>query len=138
MLHARNTALLASVRAHEGYRLHAYRDSVGVLTIGYGYNVENGMPRPLAELVMRWYVEQALEFLATYSTWFPRLSENRQRALTEMIYQLGANRFVRFVRMLRALEAGDFDQAAAEMMTSKWAEQTPTRAMHCAQLMREG
>jgi len=138
MLHADDEALLASVRAHEGYRRQAYRDSVGVLTIGYGYNVENGMPRPLAELVMRWYVEQALEFLATYSTWFPRLSENRQRALVEMVYQLGASRFVRFVKMIRALEAGDFDQAAAEMLDSQWAQQTPKRAEHCAQLMREG
>jgi len=44
----------AQLRVHEGLRLDLYRDSVGVLTIGYGRNLQDcGISRVEAELLYR-------------------------------------------------------------------------------------
>ena len=47
-------------------------------------------------------------------------------------------RFSKFRKMLAAMEEGDFDQAAQEMLDSRWAEQVKGRAIELARRMAMG
>jgi lysozyme len=113
MIAADDPELAASIKRHEGFRSQPYTCPAGRWTIGYGYNLESGMTLEEGEAP-------------------------RQRSLVEMCYQLGPAGCRRFERMLRALADADYERAADEMLDSRWAEQTPARAEHCAELMREG
>jgi hypothetical protein len=55
-----------------------------------------------------------------------------------MAYQLGMNGLAGFANMLKWCELGRWDEAAKEMLRSKWATQTPGRAQRAAQMMRDG
>ena len=128
--------LIQSTKEHEGFRSLPYPDTAGHLTIGYGLNLDAGMTEEEAEAILVIRLCNAETSLIDRYTWFSGLSDTRQRSLIEMHYQLGSISVFR--RMIRALRAGNYDKAAAEMLDSQWNTQTPTRAAHCAALMREG
>jgi len=138
MIKATDSLLLRSVREHEGFSPTPYKCPAGYLTIGYGLNLEAGISEAEAEAVLRVRLARIIETLYGRYAWFPLLSPARQRAIVEMAYQLGIEGLAKFQRMLRALREARFDAAAAEMLDSAWARQTPKRAEHCARLMREG
>lgn len=71
-------------------------------------------------------------------TWIS-LSPKRQGVLTRMVYQLGLKGVKNFKRTLVAIEEGDFDKVADEMLDSKWLrEDTPSRAARESCIMRHG
>lgn len=136
MIDQRDPVLIESVRRHEGYRRYPYRDTVGVLTIGYGRNLEAvGVLPEEAEQMLLNDLGRAVDAASRYWWWFG-LPDDAQRVVVEMIYQLGPLGFARFVRMIGALERGDYDAAADEMLESRWARQTPERARELAERMR--
>ena len=62
-----------------------------------------------------------------------------RRARANMGYQLGIAELMGFKRMLAAMERGDYEAAAREMLDSKWARQdSPGRARRLAERMRRG
>ena len=65
-----------------------------------------------------------------------RLSESKQLALYDMAYNLGVNGLLQFKRMWLALENGHDEEAAQELLDSKYARQLPQRAMENAMLIR--
>ena len=54
------------------------------------------------------------------------------------LFNLGANRFLLFRRMHKALMKGDWERAACEMLDSKWARQVGYRSTRLALMMRRG
>ena len=68
--------------------------------------------------------------------WVLDEDEDVQRALANMVYQLGVQGVCNFRLMLEALEDGDRVEAADEALDSRWAEQTPKRAWRVANLIR--
>jgi lysozyme len=66
---------------------------------------------------------------------FSMLSQYRQAVLIDMSYQLGVTGVLRFTKMWSAIAAGHFKTAAAEMLDSLWARQTPARAKRLAFIM---
>jgi lysozyme len=70
---------------------------------------------------------------------WPKLTDDRRRVVANMGYQLGVAGLMGFRRTLAALERGDYDGAAREMLDSKWAKRdTPKRAGRLAGRMRRG
>ena len=132
-------ALLDDLKRDEGFRATPYRDSVGVLTIGYGWNLE---ARPMREAEAAFRLandrDEAIGELRLAFAWFERLSNNRKRALVNMAVNLGLPRLLTFKKMLRAAAAGDFEAAAMEALDSAWANQVGARADHIATLIRRG
>lgn len=124
---------------HEGMRLEPYQDTVGKLTIGVGRNLDdNGISREEALLLLSNDIDQArVELLSCYP-WVANLNQTRQEALINMVFNLGMPRFSKFRKMLAAMEEGDFDQAAQEMLDSRWAEQVKGRAIELARRMAMG
>ena len=124
---------------HEGMRLEPYQDTVGKLTIGVGRNLDdNGISREEALLLLSNDIDQARAELLSCYPWVASLNQTRQDALINMVFNLGMPRFSKFRKMLAAMEEGDFDQAAQEMLDSRWAEQVKGRAIELARRMAMG
>lgn len=128
-----------SIRIHEGLRLKPYVDTVGKLTIGYGHNLDdNGISQAVADMILDEDAVVALN-AATYAVPnFNELNETRQLALIDMGHNLGLPKLALFKKMIAALEQHDYEQAALEMLDSKWASQVGNRANVLAERMRTG
>jgi len=109
------------VKGFEGFDANFYRDSVGVLTIGYGHACQpdsacNNIHAPLSE-------HQAATMLATelnqkYGPCMRRaithpLNNNQYSALTSFAYNLGCGIFKG--NLLSALNSGNFASASSIM-----------------------
>jgi len=127
------------IRRHEGWRSRPYRDTEGLLTIGYGFCLDRiEMPRSVGEVWLRHLIEDIDAALRMHFDWYEGIDGVRQAVLIDMAYNLGVPGLLRFRRMLAALERGDFETAADEMLDSKWAKQVGRRADELARIMRSG
>ena len=121
-------SLIEYIKQEEGFRSKPYKDSEGVLTIGYGLNLSEGITRAEAEWLLRSRLGHATHCLER--SWEPyyRQSHETQEALSDMAYQIGCAGLLEFHLMLSALEKGDCAEAKAQALDSDWARETPTRA----------
>ncbi len=130
--------LINSVKIHESLRLKPYHCSAGKLTIGYGRNLDDvGISNEEAEYLLKHDLENA-EKEAEKLDCYKKLNQNRKDILIEMVFNLGYPRLCGFKKMLSALDRGDYDGAANEMLDSKWARDVGERAKTLAYFMRIG
>lgn len=131
--------LLSHLCKHEGLRLKPYRDSVGKLTIGVGRNLDDvGISAAEAMTLCLNDIEEASEELDRQVPWWRSLNDARQEVLCEMRFNMGWPRLAGFRKFLLAAEAGDFEAAAHEMLSSQWAAQVGKRAVTLADATRKG
>lgn len=102
------------IKRSEGLRLKAYRDSVGVLTVGYGStgsHVFEGMEISdfEADNYLRKDIETAEKCIANSVTVV--LTADQHAALCSFVFNLGCGAF-RKSSLLTKLNAGDDDKAA--------------------------
>lgn len=129
----------AQLIRHEGLRLKPYRCSAGKLSIAVGRNLDDvGITKQEAMVMLRNDLVRVNMELRSAIKVFEGLSENRRLVLIDMCFNLGLHRFLKFKKMLAALEKREYDQAADEMLNSRWARQVGKRAKRLAQKMREG
>ncbi len=138
------------ITKHEGYRNKVYLDSLGIPTIGIGFNLR----RPDAPMVLKRLGldynkvlsgeqiltdEQVKEIfqlslkiayadVKNYIPQFDALPKNIKLALIDLSFNLGYNRLSKFVKTRQYIIAGDYKSAANELMNSKWATQVGNRA----------
>lgn len=132
----------------ESCRDYPYQDSKGIWTAGIGHNLEaHGIDhQTLAVPIQTATIEQWLQediqtaeaLLDAHLPWWRSLSDVRQRVILNMCFNLGWNRLSQFHRMLACASAGQYDQAAVEMLNSLWAQQVGARAQRLAEMMRSG
>lgn len=103
------------IKAAEGLRLTAYRDSVGVLTIGYG---STGGIKPgqtitpeQAEAMLVDDLDEAADAVRKLVT--VPLTQGQFDALCSFVFNLGAGR-LRDSTLLRLLNQGKYGEAAAQ------------------------
>lgn len=133
------TQYLNSLKLHEGLRLKPYTDTVGKTTIGYGRNLDDrGIFPAEAEAMLLHDAEEAWDSAAKLVRAWPALDDVRQSVLAEMVFNLGAGRFLGFKNMLAAVNDGDYYAAANQMLASLWAGQVKGRAETLAKRMRTG
>lgn len=131
--------LLQQLKRHEGLRLKAYKDSEGIWTIGYGRNLQElsisdiQAERWLAEDIEKAKHDVFGSFPVCYS-----LTDLRQNVLVNMCFNLGISRLRKFKKMWKAIHDANYDEAAIEMLDSKWAKQVGRRATELANEMRKG
>lgn len=131
--------LLSTLKRHEGFRAKPYRDSEGVLTIGYGRNLDAvGISEIEAHDLLTADIQVALGAAQRLVPDWDALDDARQEALVNMIFNLGAPKFLEFRRMRAAIAAGDWERAAAEALDSKWARQVGARAREIAAMLHIG
>lgn len=131
--------LKAQLKRHEGLRLKPYKCSAGKLTIGYGRNLEDvGISEREAEYLLERDIDKAVADLSRAFDWFGRLDSVRQDVVINMTFNIGLTRLFGFRRMIAALDRGDFNSAADEMLDSKWARQVKGRAKELSRQMKLG
>ena len=113
---------IALIKEFEGCKLTAYRDSVGVWTIGYGWTQPvDGKPIRAGMTIKQETAERLLKTgLVSYESDVSRLvkvglSQGQFDALVSFTYNLGA-RSLSTSTLLRKLNAGDYAGAADEFM----------------------
>lgn len=123
---------------HEGEMLKPYKDSVGVLTIGIGHNLEEGISQAVSRMMFREDLAEATEELIRAHPVVMGLNQARRDVLINMAFNMGLSRLAGFRRMWAAIGNGDFDRASDEMLDSKWAGQVGNRAIELSEQMRTG
>ena len=128
--------LVETLKAEEGFRSRAYQDSQGILTIGYGTNLEAGLTKAEAVELLRGRLRRFEDELR--AAWKPFNSQPRgvQVALLDMALPVGVAGLLRFHTTLSRLESGDYSGAADSALKSLWARQTPARATRAAKAFR--
>jgi len=130
-------AIRADLIGDEGLRSAPYRCTSGKLTIGVGRNLDDvGISQDEALYLLDNDINGAVAELDRVWPWWRDLMHPAQRALVNMMFNLGALRFGQFRKMLAALETEDYSTAAEEALNSKWAAQVGDRAERIADLFR--
>ena len=136
------TQITKQIKSDEGLVLHAYDDSLGLLTIGYGRLIDHrkggGITKEEAEYLLANDVKRKLEELQSRLPWIKKLDDVRKGVLLNMSFQLGVSGLMVFKNTLAKIETGDYEGASVNMLKSKWATQTPNRAQRMAEQMRSG
>ena len=113
------------IKKFEGLRLTAYRCMAGMLTIGYGHThgVKPGdlITGRQAEKFLR--EDLRVAELTANTNVKTQLAQGQFDALVSFVFNVGAGNFVRST-LLRKLNAGDYDGAAAEFGRWIYAGQT--------------
>lgn len=132
----------AELKVDEGSVPHAYADSRGYWTIGVGRLIDERLGGGLSQDEIDRLLENDIDRAeATAKALFPAfssLSDARKAVLLNMAFNLGSARLAAFQRFREAVSAGAWEQAAAEMLDSRWAEQVGARAHRLAKQMKEG
>lgn len=142
------------LRSEEGYREYPYRDTMGHLTVGIGFNLDR--PDAAQRLVAiglsyaavrsgTWPISEVqalllLDYDARVSvtdasdivgpTIYGDLPEEIQLVLADMRYNMGYGGLAGFKKMITAVRHESFVVMAKEMADSRWAQvQVPARAM---------
>lgn len=123
---------------HEGYKTRPYLDLENNLTIGIGRNLsERDMSGDEIDLFFDNDVSYFYsKFIDTYP-WFLKLNIPRQIALIDMSF-MGFKTFQTFIHLIEALEKNDFDEAANEVLKSRYATQVGKRAQDIANILKTG
>ncbi len=127
--------LIEKIMDSEGFSGDIYKDHLGNDTTMYGtllpFTKEEGI------LILRHRLDNMVRELDIVKPIVAELDDKRIDVLHEMAYQLGVPKLLMFKNMWKALEEHDYPWAAAEMLDSIWANQTPSRARRLSKIMQD-
>ena len=138
------------IKSHEGYRDTIYLDTKNFKTIGYGHLCrkdevwieDKRYSRKELEKVFECDFQKAVSqtdalLKSRLNVTSNSFNKDAYFVLIEMTFQLGIGNLKKFKRMISALENRDWRLASQEMVSSRWANQTPKRANFLANVMAE-
>ena len=129
------------IRRHEGFKSKIYKDTEGVLTVGWGHALQEGteIPNEALEIIFKADMARVQDQYADLATEYGlHLDPVRCAVIQDMLFNLGPGGVRKFKRMLDYIKGGNYTGATQEMMLSAWARQTGTRAVELAEMMRTG
>jgi lysozyme len=142
------------LKRHEGFRNTPYKDTVGKTTIGWGHNIDaNPLPPDIQAYLdanghlLPEHCERLLDAdIATAYTAckklypkFDTFSDNRQDALIDMMFNMGAATLRKFVHANFYINHDeDWEAAAMEFVNSTWAKQVHGRATELVEMIKNG
>ena len=136
--------LIDIIKIGEGFSATAYRCPTGRLTIGYGRCVDpdepgTGITEEEAEMLLENDLVrfEAMTRDVLRDTWHV-LDQVRREALIEMCFNMGPGNLAKFKMMIASLAEEDFEGAAQEALSSRWAAQVGKRADRIAERIRSG
>ena len=115
------------IKIHEGLELKTYHDDKGNLTVGYGHKIDAGSPPDIRRLKLGDSIteeraeelfEQDFSDHLLSAQQLPKFFEGtnkQQAALIDLTFNMGPNFLNNFPMMRRALEEGDFIEAARQL-----------------------
>ena len=129
--------VLDRIMADEGFRSKPYPDQNGILTIGFGTNIGEGITRREGEFLLRERLAGTYESLTKALPWLSAAPERQQAAILDLGYQIGPHGVLGFHDLLSALEADNCPAAKAAALDSDWARETPQRAKRVTAILCE-
>jgi len=149
-------AFKEEIRKNEGEVPTLYKDTVGVPTIGYGFNTKEGhvlnalrqagvdvrnlsrvtMSKQQMEKTLDLLVNQAIDDAKKLFPNYDSLPFVPKKLMTDMSYNLGYNRLAGFKELRKAIAANDFNKAADEMKDSKWYRDVKSRGVRMVDEMK--
>ena len=124
---------------HEGLELHPYEDSLGILTIGVGRNLEErGISEDEAFYLLGNDIDIIWDELIKQHPIVEDLDDQRQMILLDMAFNMGVPRLGKFKKMWAAIEDGDMIEASKQALDSRWADQVGRRAERLAERLTSG
>lgn len=134
--------LQAMLIRDEAEVLHAYPDSEGFWTIGVGRLIDQrkggGISHDEAMYLLNNDISRVLSECKTSLRWFPSLDEPRQMVILNMVFNMGLEKFLEFKKTIQYIKLEEYENAAKEMLDSKWARQVKSRAIRLSAIMRIG
>jgi GH24 family phage-related lysozyme (muramidase) len=145
---------------NEGARVTSYDDSQGVRTIGIGFNLDRSDAKEKIEafgldfdkvysgeqkldgtqirsLFTDTMAEAETDAEAVFSN-FGELSENRQTALIDMMFNMGKTKWLTFKNSIKEVENEDWTAFVKRWKKSSWAKQVGDRADKVLELIEQG
>ena len=135
--------LKARIKEHEGYRDQVYKDSLGFATIGYGHLVLPTDPYEEGATYNKEDLDKVFD--GDFNTACSNanqlikdlpLHHQAKCVIIEMVFQLGIGGVSKFKNMWKALKQNNYQTASEEMLDSRWAKQTPSRAEELSSVMK--
>jgi lysozyme len=125
---------------HEGLVLNPYKCTSGALTIGVGRNLDaRGISKAEAMFMLDNDLNDCISQLQTHlGDIYLRLNDTRKLVLVNMCFNLGIFGLLQFRKTIAYLRVKEYNNAAKEMLDSKWAKQVGNRAKELAEMMRKG
>jgi lysozyme len=121
--------VLKSIAENEGFSPVAYPDP---LSKGEPYTFGHGLTSITESESMEIVKNRVISIVSALSIklpYFTSLPDDAKEVLIEMAYQLGVSGLLAFKNTLDMIKKGDFVGASKNMMLSRWASQTPKRAL---------
>ena len=123
--------IVEMLKRHEGLRLNPYHCSANKLTIGIGRNLEDrGITESEAFYLLHGDINLVQEELTkNWGVWrtFP---EKARLVCIDMTFQMGITGFMKFRETRKLMELGKWLEASEEVLRSRYAIQTPNRALY--------
>jgi lysozyme len=131
----------------EGCKYEIYLDHLGLPTFGIGHLITENDPehgKPVGTVVEQERVQAAFDLDIAVTVHechrlyddFDDLPEECQRIIANMMFNLGYPRLSKFKGMKAGVDARDWNEAADQMVDSRWYTQVPNRARRLVARMR--
>lgn len=125
--------LLRELIRDEGFSRTTYTCPLGKTTIGYGRNLDSvgiseGEALYLLENDIKW-IKETFELENGFTPWFKNKPEYVQEVLINMAYNLGIHGLLQFKKSIQLIKDDKYEEAAEEILNSKWAKQVGDRAV---------
>ena len=135
------------IKADEGVVNEIYLDHLGLPTVGVGHLIREHDPEYGLDVGTQVDDERVTELfeadlytcVAETKLLYPQFEElpaEAQKILCNMMFNLGRPRLSKFIKMREHVNNGAWNEAANEMLDSKWAKQVPNRANRLVERMR--
>jgi lysozyme len=140
------------IKKHEGLRLKPYLCPAKKRTVGYGWNLDAHKPpediaaclrltgaitEDMAERLLFISISAAMKDCQFLYPEFDGFTERRQAALIDFVFNVGAGTALRFKKMRKAVNGGDWNRAADEMVNSEWYRQVGRRGPEIVGMVRD-
>ena len=131
--------LLEQLKDFEGLELKAYQCTAGKTTIGLGRNLDDyGITEEEAYYLAKNNINELEDELDRAIPWWRLLDDARHRALIILSYNVGTTTLLKFKKTLQYLEDGSYEEAAKEVLDSRWADQVGRRAIFISNVFLTG
>lgn len=133
----------------EGRVEEVYLDSLGLPTFGIGHLIKEGDPEygmPVGAKIPSERVDEQFdedfehhveECLELFGEEFSDYHDEVQEVLINMMFNMGRTRLSKFRNFITALQMDDFNEAADQMVDSRWYGQVGNRSKRLEQRIRD-
>ena len=122
------------IKKNEGFSIKPYKDQLGHLTVGYGHLIlpyekhlmtNKNSKAQLKEI----FIQDFNRAVDDYNKFIKQKMHNEKdrELLIEMVFQMGADRVLKFKKLLLNMRKNNKHLVCFEMMNSLWYTQTPNR-----------